>query len=46
MLRQPSTYTGRRESMYHLRQREQIMASEAVRPYSGQPPRLDLVNGL
>ena len=46
VLRQPSTYTGQRESMYHLRHRENIMASRAMRPYQGPPPRRDLVNGL
>ena len=46
MLRQPSTYTGQRESMYHLRAWEQIMTSESVRPYSGAVPPLDMVNGL
>jgi hypothetical protein len=46
MLRQPSSYTGQRESMYHLRNRERIMASQAERPYRGPPPRLDVANGL
>jgi citronellol/citronellal dehydrogenase len=46
VLRQPSTYTGQRESMYHLRHRENIMVSRAMRPYQGPPPRRDLVNGL
>ena len=32
MVRQPVDYTGRRESMYHLREREGIMASRAARP--------------
>ena len=46
MLRQPPSYSGRRESMYELRRREQIMASRASRPYSGPPPRSELYNGL
>ena len=46
MLRQPSSYTGQRESMYHLRHRESIMVSRAERPYQGPPPRLDMANGL
>jgi NAD(P)-dependent dehydrogenase (short-subunit alcohol dehydrogenase family) len=46
MLRQPPSYTGRRESMYHLRLREGIMASRAVRPYSSPPPRTELFEGL
>jgi citronellol/citronellal dehydrogenase len=46
MLRQPSSYSGRRESMYHLRQREGIMASRALRPADGPPPPLELFDGL
>lgn len=46
MLRQPSSYTGQRESMYHLRKRERIMTSQAERPYQGPSPRLDIANGL
>jgi citronellol/citronellal dehydrogenase len=38
LARQPFTYSGRLESMYHLRQREGIMASQAPRPYSGPTP--------
>jgi citronellol/citronellal dehydrogenase len=46
MLRQPSSYSGRRESMYALRQREGIMASRAARPYAGRPPPTELFEGL
>jgi NAD(P)-dependent dehydrogenase (short-subunit alcohol dehydrogenase family) len=46
MLRQPLTYTGRRESMYHLRAREGIMASRAEGPGSGSVPRTELFDGL
>ena len=46
MLKQPLPYTGRRESMFHLRQREGIMASRASRPYGGAPPQRDLFEGL
>jgi len=46
MLRQPLDYTGRRESMYHLREREGIMASRATKPWSGGPTRTELYNGL
>ena len=45
MLRQPSTYTGRRESMYHLARREGIMASRAERPHPDAPPT-ELYDGL
>ena len=45
MLRQPLAYTGQRESMYHLRQREGIMASRATRPYSGPPTRTEMFTG-
>jgi len=38
MIRQPPSYSGRRESMYRLRQREGIMASRSERPYDGVPP--------
>jgi NAD(P)-dependent dehydrogenase (short-subunit alcohol dehydrogenase family) len=37
MLQQPATYSGRRESMLGLRQREGIMASQAEAPTDGEP---------
>jgi len=46
MLRQGPSYTGRRESMYGLREREGIMASMAARPYPGAPPPTELHDGL
>jgi NAD(P)-dependent dehydrogenase (short-subunit alcohol dehydrogenase family) len=46
MLRQPASYTGRRESMYQLRVREGIMASKAAKPYAGSPPPTELFQGL
>jgi citronellol/citronellal dehydrogenase len=46
MLRQPRSYTGRRESMYHLRRREGIMPSRASRPHVGQEPPTELFQGL
>jgi NAD(P)-dependent dehydrogenase (short-subunit alcohol dehydrogenase family) len=46
MLKQPLAYTGRRESMYHLRNREHIMESRAERVFSGAPPQTDLFEGL
>ena len=46
MLRQPPSYTGRRESMYHLREREGIMASRAEGKRSGGVPRTELFEGL
>jgi len=45
MVRQPTTYSGRRESMYALRHREGIMASRVAHPAS-QPPPVELTNGL
>jgi citronellol/citronellal dehydrogenase len=45
MVRQPTAYSGRRESMFELREREGIMASRASRPYTARPPT-DLWNGL
>jgi len=45
MLRQPLPYTGRRESMFDLREREGIMASLAERPYTERPPT-ELYDGL
>jgi len=38
MLRQPLGYTGQRESMFALREREGIMASRADRPHTDRPP--------
>ena len=46
MLNQPPEYTGRRESMYQLREREGIMASRAAVPWSGEIPPTELYNGL
>jgi citronellol/citronellal dehydrogenase len=46
MLQQGLDYSGRRESMYHLRQREGIMASRVAHPFSGEPTPLELFNGL
>jgi citronellol/citronellal dehydrogenase len=45
MLRQPLEYTGRRESMYALREREGIMATRARTPSPHDPP-LELFDGL
>lgn len=45
MVRQPPSYSGRRESMFALRQREGIMASRVDSPQTVQPP-LELYNGL
>jgi citronellol/citronellal dehydrogenase len=45
MLDQPSEYTGRRESMFHLREREGIMTSRAGRMYTKRPPT-ELFDGL
>lgn len=46
MLEQPLAYTGRRESMYHLREREGIMPTRAARARSGPPPNTELFQGL
>jgi hypothetical protein len=46
MLRQPPSYSGRRESMYGLRHREGIMPSRAAQPQSGPPPPVELFDGL
>ena len=46
MLRQPFAYSGRRESMSGLRQREGIMATRATRPIPAAPPVTDLYDGL
>lgn len=45
MLEQPTTYSGRRESMLALRQREGIMASQAAVPTDGVPIT-ELYDGL
>jgi NAD(P)-dependent dehydrogenase (short-subunit alcohol dehydrogenase family) len=45
MLLQPLEYTGRRESMFHLLEREGIMASKAERPTSGPIPTT-MIEGL
>jgi len=45
MLRQPLSYTGQIESMWDLRRREGIMASQAKRPI-GRLPALTLQTGL
>ncbi|MGQ0831120.1 MAG: SDR family NAD(P)-dependent oxidoreductase [Microthrixaceae bacterium] len=45
MLDQPTTYSGRRESMLGLRQREGIMASQAMVPTDGVPIT-ELFDGL
>jgi citronellol/citronellal dehydrogenase len=46
MLRQPPTYSGRREGMAALRAREGIMASRAARPDDRPPPVMELFDGL
>ncbi len=46
MIRQPPRYSGHRESMFGLRQREGIMASRAARPYDGAAPPTELYAGL
>ncbi|MGX7678823.1 SDR family NAD(P)-dependent oxidoreductase [Jatrophihabitans sp. DSM 45814] len=45
MLQQPASYSGRRESMFGLRQREGIMRSQAQHPYTDAPPT-ELFSGL
>ena len=45
MLQQPAGYSGRRESMLSLRQREGIMASRAAVPSEGVPIT-ELYDGL
>ena len=45
MIRQPATYSGRRESMFALRQREGIMASQVANPPT-RPPPTELTDGL
>jgi citronellol/citronellal dehydrogenase len=44
MLRQPLTYTGRRESMYALACREGVMASVAGLDVGGRAPRTELLD--
>ena len=46
MLRQPVSYTGHREGMYHLRAREGIMASRSAAQRHGPVPRTELYDGL
>ena len=46
MLRQPASYSGRRESMLRLRKREGIMASRAEREFEGPLPPDELFDGL
>jgi citronellol/citronellal dehydrogenase len=45
MVRQPPTYSGRRESMFALRQREGIMASRIAQPAT-ETPSVELYDGL
>ena len=45
MLEQPDQYSGRCESMWDLRHREQIMPTRAEREYTTKPP-LQFINGL
>jgi NAD(P)-dependent dehydrogenase (short-subunit alcohol dehydrogenase family) len=45
MVRQPPGYSGRRESMFALRQREGIMATRIAAPMTDAPPT-ELYNGL
>jgi NAD(P)-dependent dehydrogenase (short-subunit alcohol dehydrogenase family) len=46
MLRQPPSYSGRRESMLGLRQREGIMATQASTPVPDAAPTTELYDGL
>ncbi|HVV30359.1 MAG TPA: SDR family NAD(P)-dependent oxidoreductase [Mycobacteriales bacterium] len=46
MLRQPPGYSGRRESMYALRNREHIMSSRAQREWQGTPPPTQLLDAM
>jgi citronellol/citronellal dehydrogenase len=46
MLAQPMPYTGRRESMHLLRQREGIMASRVAGGRAAHDPPRELANGL
>jgi citronellol/citronellal dehydrogenase len=45
MLRQPASYSGRRESMAGLRRREGIMPSRSPQPYEGTPAT-EMFDGL
>ncbi len=45
MVRQPLSYSGRRESMFDLRRREGIMSSRVAHPMTVAPP-LEMTNGL
>jgi NAD(P)-dependent dehydrogenase (short-subunit alcohol dehydrogenase family) len=45
MLRQPTSYSGQRESMNELRHREHIMASQVAKPWEGDTVT-DLVRGI
>jgi NAD(P)-dependent dehydrogenase (short-subunit alcohol dehydrogenase family) len=45
MVRQPLSYSGHRESMFALRQREGIMATRIAEPATGAPPT-ELFDGL
>ncbi|MGE0878474.1 MAG: SDR family NAD(P)-dependent oxidoreductase [Acidimicrobiia bacterium] len=45
MLRQPLDYTGQRESMYHLSEREGIMKSRAANPQPRTATATELWNG-
>jgi hypothetical protein len=45
MVRQPASYSGRRESMAGLRRREGIMASRASQPHLGSPAT-EMFDGL
>jgi citronellol/citronellal dehydrogenase len=44
MLRQPPSYSGRRESMYALAVREGVMPTVAARDVRGRPPRTEMVD--
>ncbi len=46
MLRQPPSYSGRREGMFGLRHREGIMASQAAVRNDGPAPVSELLDGL
>jgi citronellol/citronellal dehydrogenase len=46
MLKQPLSYTGHREGMYHLRAREGIMPSRAAADRRGPVPRTEMFDGL
>ena len=45
MLRQPASYSGRRESMAELRRREGIMPSRSGKPHAGSPAT-EMFDGL